>query len=311
MAGLPGVSVVIPTYNRAHVLGEALDSAFAQNVRDLEVVVVDDGSTDDTADLLEGRRIRHGPALTVIRQENAGESAARNEGVLRARHELVAFLDSDNRWLPGKLEKQLAIHRNESEIEVSFTGYETFGTLPSERVILARWTSDPSDALEELLAGCCINTSTVVATKRVLMEAGLFDTSLRCCEDHDLWLRLAAGGCRIGYVAEGLLEYRVHADGLSSNQAQVAASTERVFERMFARGNLPGEILSRRRFYLARCYLNSSCRYLEAGEGGAALKALGRALKARPISARPGWAKLVLNAIALKVPRRGAQSDGA
>jgi glycosyltransferase involved in cell wall biosynthesis len=304
MAGLPGVSVVIPTYNRADVLGEAIDSAFAQGVSDLEVVVVDDGSTDETPQLLEAYQLRHGSALTVIRQENAGESAARNEGIRRARHELVALLDSDNRWRPDKLEKQLAIHRAESEVEFSFTGYETIGTEQGERVVLDKWSTDPRDALEQLLVGCCINTSTVVATKRVLMEAGPFDTSLRCCQDHDLWLRLAAGGCRIGYVPESLLEYRVHADGASSDQALVAASTERVFSRMFAGGELPEDVLSRRRFYLARCYLNSSGRYLEARDGGAALRALGRALRTRPTAARIGWVKLALHAIALAARRR-------
>jgi glycosyltransferase involved in cell wall biosynthesis len=305
MAGLPGVSVVIPTYNRADVLGEAIDSAFAQGVSDLEVVVVDDGSTDETPQLLEQYREKQGAALTVIRQENAGESAARNEGIRRARNELVAFLDSDNRWRPHKLEKQLAIHVGDPEIQFSFTGYATIGAGQGESVILGEWTDDPRQALEELLAGCCVNTSTVLAEKRVLMEVGLFDTSLRCCQDHDLWLRLAAEGCRMGYVPESLLEYRVHDDGTSSDQALVAASTERVFSRIFASGQLPDDVLSRRRFYLARCYLNSSCRYLEARDGGAALRALGRALRTRPAAARAGWVKLALHAIALAARRRG------
>lgn len=304
MAGLRGISVVIPTYNRADVLGEAIDSALAQGVSELEVVVVDDGSTDETPQLLEAYQHRHGSALTVIRQENAGESAARNEGILRARHELVALLDSDNRWRPDKLAKQLPFHRDGSEVEFSFTGYETIGTPQGEEVILKEWATDPRDALERLLVGCCINTSTVVSTRRVLVEAGLFDTSLQCCQDHDLWLRLAARGCRMGYVPEPLLQYRVHPDGTSSDQALVAASTERVFTRLFASDQLPDEVMSRARFYLARCYLNSSCRYLEVRDGEAALGALGRALRTRPTAARPGWLKLALNAVTIRARAR-------
>jgi glycosyltransferase involved in cell wall biosynthesis len=306
MAELRGVSVVIPTYNRADVLGEAIESAFAQDVPELEVVVVDDGSTDATPQLLDGLRERHGSALTVVRQANAGESAARNEGIRRARHELVALLDSDNRWRPHKLERQLAIHAEHPEIEFSFTGYETLGPPHGEPVLLDDWTNDSRQALEQLLAGCCVNTSSVVATKRVLTEVGLFDTSLVCCQDHDLWLRLAATGCRMGYVRDSLLEYRVHAGGTSSDQALVATSTELVFQRLFAGGALPDDVVSRRRFYMARCYLNSSVRYLEARDGGGALRALGRAFRTRPASARAGWLKLAVQALVLTARRRGS-----
>jgi glycosyltransferase involved in cell wall biosynthesis len=306
MAELRGVSVVIPTYNRADLLGEAIETAFAQDAPELEVVVVDDGSTDETPQLLDALREKHGPALTVIRQANAGESAARNEGIRRARHELVALLDSDNRWRPHKLGRQLAIHAAHPEIEFSFTGYETLGAARGEPVIVGDWSDASRDALEQLLVGCCVNTSTVVASKRVLTEVGLFDTSLVCCQDHDLWLRLAAAGCRMGYVPDSLLEYRVHPGGTSSDPALVAASTELVFQRLFAGGALPDDVASRRRFYMARCYLNSSVRYLEARDGGGALRALGRAFRTRPASARPGWLKLAARALVLAARRGGS-----
>jgi hypothetical protein len=148
-----------------------------------------------------------------------------------------------------------------------------------------------------------VNTSTVVATKRVLTEVGLFDTSLVCCQDHDLWLRLAAAGCRMSYVPDSLLEYRIHPGGASSDQALVAESTELVFRRLFAGGTLPDDVVSRRRFYMARCYLNSSVRYLEAGDGAGAVRALGRAFRTRPASARPGWVKLAMQGLVLTARR--------
>src|SRR5215210_6649119 len=103
----PGITVVIPTYNRVDLLGEAIDSALAQDWPEFEVVVIDDGSTDETPQLLSA----YGDRVRVIHQENAGESNARNAGVSAARHELVALLDSDNRWLPGKLRRQMVLFR--------------------------------------------------------------------------------------------------------------------------------------------------------------------------------------------------------
>jgi glycosyltransferase involved in cell wall biosynthesis len=312
MAELPGVSAVIPTYNRADVLGEAIESAFAQDVPALEVVVVDDGSTDGTPQLLEEYRAKHGAALTVIRQENAGESAARNEGILRARNELVALLDSDNSWRPGKLAAQLALHVSDPALEFSFTGYATFGS-EHEDVLLEAWDPDATCALEELLVGCCINTSTVVATKRLLTDVGLFDTSLECCQDHDLWLRIAAAGHRIDYVPEVLLDYRVHSGGTSSNQGLVAASTEVVITRLFSDGDLPDRVRARERSHVARWHLNNACRYLEAQDGRAARRAILRALRARPAALRPGWLRLFVEALWSRRPSdpRSPSSSGS
>ena len=100
----PCVSVIVPTFNRAWILKEAIDSVLAQNYRDFELIVIDDGSTDHTRDILHPYRDR----LTVIRQANAGVSAARNRGIRAASGRLIAFLDSDDLWLPGKLERQTA-----------------------------------------------------------------------------------------------------------------------------------------------------------------------------------------------------------
>jgi glycosyltransferase involved in cell wall biosynthesis len=306
MAAVAGVSVVIPTYNRAGLLDDALESVFAQGHDALEVVVVDDGSTDATAKLLREWKEREGERLTVIRQANAGESAARNAGIVAARHDLVALLDSDNRWRPGKLEKQLQLHADDPSLGFSFTGYTTFGDGSSADIVLGEWDPDPGYALEQLLAGCCINTSAVIARKQIFLDAGMFDTSLRYCEDHDLWLKIATMGCRIGYVAESLLDYRV--GGMSSDEALVAENTERVFRRLFADGKLPPPFQARERVYMARCYLNGACRYLDAGEGRAATSSLARAVRTRPQAFRPGWVRLFARGVAQSA--RPRSSDG-
>jgi glycosyltransferase involved in cell wall biosynthesis len=309
MAAQPGVSVVIPTYNRADLLGEAVESALAQDWVPLEVIVVDDGSTDRTAELLADSERDFGERLRVIHQRNSGESRARNAGILSARHEFIALLDSDNRWLQRKLRRQMELFSQDPAPDLTFTAYTAFGDVPKEHVALDSWDGSQEDALEQLLEGCCINTSTVVATRKCLTAAGMFDETLRCCQDHDLWLRIAAEGNRIAYLPEPLTEYRVHGGAVSTDAALVSTSTERVFERLFDSNALPERFQKDMDFYLARCYLNSSVRYLEAGEGSAASASIARAARTRPASMRPGWLRIWGRA--LRMARRQPSGRGA
>lgn len=292
MSDQPAVSVVIPTYNRADLLPEALDSVLGQEWPELETVVVDDGSSDSTPALLEDYRRRFPTMIRVIRQENQGVSAARNAGIEVARFDLLAFLDSDNRWLPGKLPRQIATLTADSSLALNFTAYRNVVGETRQEVVLEGWVAEPGSTIERLLAGCCINTSTVVARRSVLRAVGMFAADLRCCEDHDLWLRIAAAGHRIGYLPEVLLDYRIHGGSVSADRVRVSVNTERVIERLFDRQLLPPPFQARRRYYLARCYLNSACRYLEAGKGRLSRQALVRALRTHPLSVRPGWLRL-------------------
>jgi len=300
MSSAVGVSIIIPTYNRADLLPEALESALQQNWPSLEVVVVDDGSTDDTPVLLAGYASRYPDVLRIIRQPNGGESRARSEGIRQARYDFIALLDSDNNLLPGKIERQMQLFHDDPKLDFTFTGYYNFGDVPREAVVLDRWEPTQEYALEELLVGCCINTSTVLARKSVLVDSGLFDTSLRCCQDHDLWLRIAAAGYRIGYLPEPLTDYRVHLGGVSSNLLLVSESAERVYHKLFGSGSLPPVFQARESLYMARCYLNSACRNIQAGEGAAARAALGQALRRHPTLLRPGWALMYLRSLAMK-----------
>jgi glycosyltransferase involved in cell wall biosynthesis len=304
MSSLPGVSVVIPTYNRADLLPEALDSVLAQDWPDLEVVVVDDGSTDATPQLLDGYVANHGAKMRVIRQPNGGESQARSHGIRAASRPYVALLDSDNFWLPGKLRRQMQLFLDDRDLDFTFTGYYNFGDVPREPVVLPHWETTNSYALEQLLVGCCINTSTVIAKRSVLIDVGLFDTSLRCCQDHDLWLRIAIAGYRIAYLPEPLIDYRVHEAGISTNLMLVSESAERVYHKLFDGNMFPAEFQARRKFYLSRCYLNTACRALQAGVGAATRAALRRAARTRPLSIRPGWGLMYLQSFFADPPHQ-------
>jgi glycosyltransferase involved in cell wall biosynthesis len=302
-----GLTVVIPTYNRADLLGEAIDSVLAEKWPNLELLVVDDGSTDETPALLAG----YGDQLTVIRQENAGESAARNTGIRAARHDLVALLDSDDYWLPGKLWQQMELFDRDPEPDVTFTAYTRIGDVPEEEVILGGWAGTQEDALEQLLIGCRINTSTAIVRRAALIDVGLYDTSLRCAQDYDLWLRLAAAGYRSAYVPEPLAIYRIHSGAVSLDPELVNTSTERVVERLFDSGTLPADFQSRRDLYLARRYMNSACYYLDCGEGRAAAQSIARAARTRPASIRPGWLKIWTRGRRLAAARNAATNGGA
>ncbi len=183
---MAAVSVIIPTYNRVDFLPEAVDSVLDQVYSGVEVIVVDDGSTDNTPGLLN----RYGGAIRRIRQENAGVSAARNAGIQMATGRLIAFLDSDDRWLPGKLAAQTAFFDAHPDSVICQT--EELWVRRGRRVNpgkrhrkRAGWIFIPSLSL------CLVSPSAVMMRRSLLDEVGLFDESLPACEDYDLWLRVA------------------------------------------------------------------------------------------------------------------------
>jgi glycosyltransferase involved in cell wall biosynthesis len=183
-----GVSVVIPTFDRARVLPRALDSVMAQTRPPTEVIVVDDGSTDGTAELVADRF----PTARLIRQENRGVSAARNRGIEAAESEWIALLDSDDEWCSEKLEKQLDALRAEPESLVCHTDeiWIRRGRRVNPRQIHAKhggWI------FRQCLPRCAISPSSIVIHRRVFEEVGLFDEQLPACEDYDLWLRICCG----------------------------------------------------------------------------------------------------------------------
>ncbi len=293
---LPGISVVIPTYNRADLVLEAVRSALAQDWSPLEVIVIDDGSTDDTVERLHALMERDVRLRVIALDSNSGASAARNLGISEALHDYVALLDSDNEFVSGKLTRQMQLLLETPDRTVAFSGYAQVTDGTRVDVLLDGWSEAPEAAIERLLDGCCVNTSTLVAPRAALVDAGGFDEQLICAEDHAMWLRLAARGFRFLYVRDTLTLYRFHSASLSGDPAQVASDSERMIKVFLADPELPAEIRERRRRYLARWALNSAVRYLAAGDGRASLLALARAAAAWPAAIRPGWLMIALRA---------------
>jgi glycosyltransferase involved in cell wall biosynthesis len=184
----PLVSVIIPTYNRGWVLTEAIDSVLAQDFQDYELIVVDDGSTDNTREVLD----TYGQDIIVLRQANKGVSAARNRGIAAAGGQLVAFLDSDDLWLPRKLSRQVDFFKLNPDAVINQT--EEIWIRNGVRVNPKDRHRKPSGMIFERSLGLCLVSPSAVMIKKTLFDAvGVFDGNLPACEDYDLWLRI---GCR-------------------------------------------------------------------------------------------------------------------
>lgn len=212
----PLVTAVIPAFNSEATLARAIESVLTQTYRPLDVVVVDDSSTDGSSRLVEGYCDR---GVTLLRLEKQrGASGARNAGIAAARGELVAFLDSDDEWLPLKLEKQVALLLSDKEYVFVACAAEEFS--PAGKYLgdlyMGRRPVTGADCWKSLLGCNTIATPSVLVWRRHLLDAGGFDETLRVCEDQDMWIRLASRGS-VGYVDEALVRVHDRVNSLSSN----------------------------------------------------------------------------------------------
>lgn len=185
---MPKVSVIIPTYNRLTMLKEAVDSVLAQDFEDLELIVVDDGSTDGT---FEEMRSYGGRVKLLQHPHNKGVSAARNRGILHARGKYIALLDSDDLWVKGKLKIQAAFLDDNPQYPLCYTDevWIRKGKRVNPMVKHAKYSGW---IFEKCLPLCTVSPSSAVMRKTLFKRIGLFDEALPVCEDYDFWLRVSA-----------------------------------------------------------------------------------------------------------------------
>jgi len=202
------ISVVIPTYNRQAFIKKAILCVLNQTVNIDEIIVIDDGSTDDTKKIIQDLDIKY------IYQENKGVSSARNAGIKAAKNEWIAFLDSDDIWNETKIEEQIAFHDKNPHILLSHTD-ELW--IRNDKVInQKKHQQKPSGfCFLDNLPACKIGPSTVMMHKDLFDVVGLFDEDLTVCEDYDLWLRISKEH-EIGYIPKKLMtKYAGHENQLS------------------------------------------------------------------------------------------------
>ncbi|MCF6331352.1 MAG: glycosyltransferase [Sulfurimonas sp.] len=207
------ISIIIPTYNRYEFLKRALTSVYAQTYLPNEVIIVDDGSTDNTSQI----KIEF-PHAKYIYQKNAGVSSARNLGIKNSSNEWIAFLDSDDTWHKDKLQKQVDFHKNNPKILMSYTD-ELWIRDNKEVKVPKKFKKHGGNIFERCLSYCIIAPSSVLISQEILKQVknddGVFDESLEVCEDYDLWLRVAYEN-EIGLIDEKLItKYAGHENQLS------------------------------------------------------------------------------------------------
>lgn len=229
-AGAPAVSIIMPAYRAAAYIEAALDSVFAQTFRDYEVIVVNDGSpdTEELERVLEPYRGR----IVYIRQENRGVSAARNAAIRVARAPFVAQLDPDDLWEPEYLAVQMEAFERDPSIDVLYPNALVFGDMPEAgREFMEVAPSEGEVTFESLIMQQCTVMTCVTARREMVLRAGLYDESLNCSEDFDLWLRIVKAGGRIRYHRRVLVRYRRHRGSLSSDPLWVCENALRVMDK--------------------------------------------------------------------------------
>jgi glycosyltransferase involved in cell wall biosynthesis len=281
----PRVSAVIPAYNYGRYLSGAVDSVLRQTETNLECIVVDDGSTDDTPEVVGAIRDSR---LRYVRQVNGGLSSARNTGIRDARGEYIGFLDADDRWLPGFVER----------------GLQEFATLPSRHAAVAT-AAQRIDADGKQVAAspfsfgrtgdltfrdfCLRNrplSSNILIRRVALQECGWFDERLRSSEDRDYWLRLTAAGWGFRFLDEPLAEIRRHSANMSKAAARMRANTGDVLRRARQAGIIHRHSPFWWKVDAAR-HLQSARTFHAEGASGTALKLLALSWVRWPFYARP------------------------
>jgi glycosyltransferase involved in cell wall biosynthesis len=228
MSNTPLVSLIIPAYNSRAYVCDAVDSCLAQTYPNCEVVVIDDGSTDGTPDLL---RTRYGDRIRLIQQANRGAAGARNTGIREARGEFVQFCDSDDRLLPEKVQAGWELFQQKPEIVLVYTFARI--VLPDDvtEVPLPDVELPSGDLFCLLLCGYgnFVGTSTVMVRRQAVLDVGGFDESLAVAEDWDLWLRLASRW-PFAAINEPLMIYRKRPGSLQSDTVDLAEGRLRVVQ---------------------------------------------------------------------------------
>ncbi len=223
----PRVSVIIPTYNRAPMLREALESVRRQNLKEVEIIVVDSESTDETAQVVREFQ----PGVKYLLQKRLGVSAARNYGIEQATAPYIAFLDSDDLWIvPEKLERQISFLEKNPDVGLVYARLWSYHVdHPADRRLDPCAT--PAVSFKQLLNGPnTVTTSTVVVRRSCFENVGVFNSDIQAAEDHELWLRIAKK-YRIAFMEDAFSEYRRHhAGSINSDSPRMLDGYRRYFE---------------------------------------------------------------------------------
>jgi glycosyltransferase involved in cell wall biosynthesis len=281
---MPTVSIIIPTYNREHLLGRAIHSVLAQTYLEFELIIVDDGSTDNTERLVKSfnsEKIKY-----IQYRENKGIVAARNTGIQSAKGDYIAFLDSDDKWMPEKLERQMRIfEKAPPEVGIVYTGFVIIRNNKKKYVLSGGITSKDGDVFSNLLKGDFVLPSATLVKGECFKRAGMFDERFSPIEDSELFLRMSRY-YQFKCINEPLVIYYPQPDSISANKSARIKPYRLILETYF-------EDLKQDKRILASYYVrlgNLLCCYGELSQGRGYII---RSIKAYPLDIRVLGALLV------------------
>lgn len=275
------VSIVITSFNAGTLIGQTLESILAQTFQDIEVIVVDGGSTDNTLDIVSS----YNKPVRLIAGQRLNKSAGRNVGIRSAEGQYIAFVDADDLWLPEKLMLQVNHLRRFREVLWVYSDCFVFDDQTGQNI--STWSSRTrlyaGHILEPLLFDCIVPSPTPVIHRTVFNKVGLFDESLlrNECEDWDMWLRIAAA-FPVGLIARPLARWRFHPESLTSREDRqvMAEGVISTIKRALARNDHLPAVLRKR--VLAHCYFSMGCSLAGVGRCSEARTLFARALQQTP-----------------------------
>jgi glycosyltransferase involved in cell wall biosynthesis len=264
-SNFPKVGIVIPAFNAGHFVATAVQSVLSQTLVDFEVVVVDDGSTDNTSEVV---RAFSDPRLRYVRQENQGPGAARNAGAALVHGQYLAFLDSDDVFLPHKLAVQSEALERRPEIGLLAGGCEYIDDNGARLGRDQPWRTSSALDLESILLGGLTQPGAVLLRRSWFDQVGGFDPDPRLIrvEDMDLWYRLGLAGCRMAWLPSIVCQYRIHTRNMSWKINEHYRARDLALEKVFARADLPFRLRTLRGRVYARVRLLEAGRLYATGD---------------------------------------------
>lgn len=274
---MPAASVIIPCYNSAKYLGEAIESVLTQSWPDFEIIIIDDGSTDNTAYVSQSFC---DPRVHYIYQENKGLSAARNTGIRHSSGKYIAFLDADDVFLPHKLEVQLAYLEKHPEVGLVAGGYSRIDT---EGRVLYEVKPAPGTVFpEDLLVRSSFPIHAALVRQTWVERVGCFDETLPAAEDWDFFCRLALLGCPMHWMDNTVCAYRFVPRAMSTDPERQTNAQLRVIEKIFASQSFPPSLAKFKAQAMGDTYLKGAARSYTAGFVDKGRENLAQALKWDP-----------------------------
>jgi GT2 family glycosyltransferase len=275
----PRVSVILPAYNHAHFLPFAIESVLNQTFPDFEMIIIDDGSNDNTREVVQKFK---DPRIQYFYQSNKGLSGARNTGLGLAKGEYIAFLDADDLFLPGKLGLQVSWLEANPDYGFVSGGWNVVNENGEILLVQRPWMGTPRLELLDWLFACPVITNSVLVRQHWVEKVSGFDPQLRRVEDWDFWLRLAYAGCKMGWVNEIVCSYRMAAGQMTQNAAEQKRVSKQVMEKFYSQKNLPASIQLLREIVLANCLVLSAGREFTFNQCDDAKSSIAEAVKLNP-----------------------------